>query len=197
MFDNEPISRDVIQRVLTHYQQVKQHLYENGHSDSPDIPFQNSLLKDEIKLLVQVANGEFDRATVNDQTIGQVMETLQDVIDLLFARVSGPYAYAIPNSFWSQPGIGQVLARVQAWLRHDDLMSYTEAAQLLFNELAQQNIQAARMRLMRLVKRGELMSYVALDEANPTQRMRVSRQAVEALLAAEMTRPKKNKNLQG
>jgi hypothetical protein len=76
---------------------------------------------------------------------------------------------------------------VQAWLRRDDLISYTEAAQILFKDLAGQNIQAARMRIKRLVERGELMSYLALDEANPTQQVRVSRQAVEALLAAGRT----------
>lgn len=55
---------------------------------------------------------------------------------------------------------------------------------IFVEDLAGQNIQAARMRIKRLVERGELMSYVALDEANPTQQMRISRQAVEALLAA-------------
>ncbi|GAB4432204.1 MAG: hypothetical protein Fur0044_29750 [Anaerolineae bacterium] len=68
------------------------------------------------------------------------------------------------------------------------MISYTEAAQILFKDLAGQNIQAARMRLKRLVERGELMSYLALDEVNPTQQVRVSRQAVEALLAAGITR---------
>ncbi len=191
MFDIDAITRDVINRVLTHYRQVGQHLYWDGSSDSPDRPFQSSPLYDEIKLLVRVANGEFDRVTVGDQTVGQVIDTLQSIIDLLFARASGSYPYTIPISFWSQSGIGQVLAHVQAWIRHDDLISYTEAAHILFSELAQQNIQAARMRIKRLVNRGELMSYVALDEANPTQRMRVSRQAVEALLAAGMTKRKK------
>jgi len=69
-----------------------------------------------------------------------------------------------------------------------NLISYTEAAQILFKDLAGQNIQAARMRLKRLVERGELMSYLALDEVNPTQQVRVSRQTVEALLAAGITR---------
>ncbi|MBE7474653.1 MAG: hypothetical protein HS114_36440 [Anaerolineales bacterium] len=68
------------------------------------------------------------------------------------------------------------------------MISYTEAAQILFKDLAGQNIQAARMRIKRLVERGELMSYLALDEVNPTQQVRISRQAVEALLAAGRTR---------
>ena len=130
--------------------------------------------------------------TVGDEMVGEIMDTLQSIIDLLFARAGGPYLYTIPPSFWSQPGIGQVLARVQAWLRHDDLISYTEAAHILFKDLAQENIQAARMRIKRLVERGKLMSYVALDEANPTRQMRVSRLTVEALLAADVVKQKKN-----
>jgi hypothetical protein len=185
MFDQDKIAHDVINRVLSHYRQLGQQLYENEKNESPDMPFQSSPLLTKIRLLVQVANGEFDRATTEDQIIGDIVDVLQDTIDLLFSRASGPYAYTIPASFWSQSGIGQVLARVQAWLRRDDLIGYTEAAQILFKDLAGQNIQAARMRIKRLVERGELMSYIALDEVNPTQQVRVSRQAVEALLASK------------
>jgi hypothetical protein len=73
---------------------------------------------------------------------------------------------------------------VQAWLRHDDLIGYTEAAQLLFPDLAQANIQASRMRVKRMVERGELMMYIDPSEPNPTQQARLSRQAIEALRAA-------------
>jgi hypothetical protein len=73
---------------------------------------------------------------------------------------------------------------VQAWLRRDDRIGYTEAAQLLFPELAQANIQAARMRVKRMVERGELMMYIDPSEPNPTQQARLSRQAIEALHAA-------------
>ena len=188
MFDVNKITHNVINQVLQHYRQIGQHLYENGSCDSPESPFQSSPLSDEIRLLVRVANGEFDRTTADDEVVGEVMETLQQMIDLLFSRSNGPYNYTIPSSFWLESDIGQVFAHVQAWLRQDDLISYTDAAQILFETLSEQNIQAARMRIKRLVQRGKLMSYVALDEANPTRQMRVSRQAVEALLAADMAK---------
>jgi hypothetical protein len=70
-------------------------------------------------------------------------------------------------------------------LRRDDLISFSEAAQILFPVLARTNLQAARMRLKRLAERGDIMIYLAPDEPNPTQQVRVSRQAVEALRAAE------------
>ena len=184
MFDNEIIIQEVVRRVLNHYRHLGQGLYWAGSSDSMETPLTSSPLRNDMGLLVRVANGELNRAETDDETIGEVLETLQRVIDVLFARANGSYAYAIPAAFWAQSSLGQVVARVQAWLRQDDLINYTEAARILFSELAQHNIQAARMRLKRLVERGELMSYVALDEANPTKRSRVSRQAVEALRAA-------------
>jgi hypothetical protein len=121
----------------------------------------------------------------DEQVIGATIERLQNLLDLLFLPANGQYSYRIPATFWTDPGIGQVLARVQAWLRHDDLISFTEAALLLFPELAHTHIQAARMRVKRLTERGELMVYSAPDEPNPTQHARVSRQAIEAIRAAE------------
>lgn len=76
---------------------------------------------------------------------------------------------AIPASFWTQSAMGQVMGRIQAWLKRDDLITSTAVARILFRELAKENIQAARMRVKRLVEGGKLMSYVALYEANPTQ----------------------------
>lgn len=184
MFDVNTMSHEVISRVLSHYQGVGRYLYWKGSGDSQDTPFQSSPLREEVALLVRVANGEIDRATADEELIERIVETTQRMVELLFVRAAGSYAYSVPETFWSQPGIGQVLAYVQAWLRHDDLIGYTEASHILFGELAEQNIQAARMRVRRMVERGMLMSYIDPDEMNPTRRARVSRQAVEALRAA-------------
>ena len=135
----------------------------------------------DIAHFVQIANGDLDRAMADDQTIAELIERFQNLLDLLFLPATGQYANRIPATFWNEPGIGQVLARVQAWLRHDDLISFTEAAQLLFPDIARTKLQAARMRVKRLTERGDLMTYVAPDEPNPTQQARVSRQAIEAL----------------
>jgi hypothetical protein len=184
MFDADAISHEVINRVLSHHQKIGRYLYRDGSADSPTEPFRSSPLRDEVVSLVRIANGEIDRATADEQMVGAIVESVQRMIELLFVRADESYGYSIPDTFWLQPGIGQVLAHVQAWLRGDDLIGYTEAAHLLFDDLAEENIQAARMRVRRMAERGTLMSYVDPDEANPTRRMRVSRQAVEALCAA-------------
>ncbi|MFL5800743.1 MAG: hypothetical protein ACJ8CR_03285 [Roseiflexaceae bacterium] len=181
MFDADAIARDVIGRALANYQRIGRRLYRSGSGDPPADPLQSSPLRDDILLLVRIANGDIDRATIGDQGVGAVVEAVERVVELLFARAGEPHAHHVPASFWSQPGIGQALAHVQVWLRRDDLIGYTDAAQMLFGELAAENIQAARMRVKRLVERGMLMAYAAPGEANPTRRARVSRQAAEAL----------------
>jgi hypothetical protein len=183
MFDTMSIADNVVSRITQHYHDIGQSLAW------PDNPPRSTMraptpIHADIARFVQIANGDVDRTTADDQMIGELIERFQNLLDLLFLPANGQYTYRIPPTFWSEAGIGQVLARVQAWLRHDDLISFTEAAQLLFPEIAGSNLQAARMRVKRLAERGDLMVYFAPDEPNPTQQGRVSRQAIEALQAA-------------
>ena len=184
MFDTTSIADDVVSRITQHYHHIGQNLawpdtnWPHSTAQSP------TPVHADIARFVQIANGEVDRTIANDQTIGELIERFQNLLDLLFLPANGQYSYRIPTTFWSEAGIGQVLARVQAWLRHDDLISLSEAAQLLFPKIADINLQAARMRVKRLAERGDLMVYLAPDEPNPTQQARVSRQAIEALQAA-------------
>ena len=184
MFNTTAIADDVVSRTTQHCQRIGRSLAWPDSDRRPSPAHPPTPVHADIARFVQIANGEQDRATADDQLIGELIERFQNMLDLLFLPANGQYAYRIPASFWSEPGIGQVLARVQAWLRHDDLITFTEAAQLLFPDVAQSNLQAARMRIKRLTERGELMIYLALDEPNPTQQARVSHQAIEALRAA-------------
>ena len=183
MFDSSAITDDVVLRVTQHYHEIERSLTWPA-AETGTAPGYATPLHADIARFVQIANGQLDRAAVDDQTLGEVIERFQRLLDLLFAPASGLYAYTVPPSFWTQTAIGQALAHVQAWLRRDDLIGYTEAAQRLFPELTRTNVQAARMRVKRMVERGELMSYVDPSEPNPTQQVRLSRQAIEALRAA-------------
>lgn len=184
MFNQLLITADVVTRISQHYQRIGRNLsWPSDTSDTLSVRPPTPLHVD-IARFVAIANGELDRTQADDLLIGETIERLQNLLDLLFLPANGQYTYRIPVTFWSEPGIGQVLAQVQAWLRHDDLISFTEAAQLLFPELAGAQIQAARMRVKRMTERGELMIYYAPDEPNPTQQARVSRQAIEAIQAA-------------
>lgn len=184
MFDAASLAEPILQRATQHYTLLAHAL----HWSSPDAARSQGRpptpLHADLALFVTIANGELDRASVDDQVLGDIIERFQNLLDLLFKPVSGYYGYSIPPNFWTTTPLGHVLARVQAWLRHDDLMSYTDAAHLLFPDMAGTNLQAARMRVKRLVERGLLQGYSDPHEPNPTQQSRISRQAAEALIAA-------------
>ncbi len=62
----------------------------------------------------------------------------------------------------------------------DYFLTYTEAAEILFPDA---NLQSARMRIRRMVERGELTAYIDPRENNPQHAARVSRQEVEDRLS--------------
>jgi hypothetical protein len=182
MFHASAITEHVKQRVMKHQQFLHHYLPYASESSYP--PLHTTPLYHDLDLFVRIANGDLDRATVDEQQLGDIVERFQHLLDLLFLPTSGYYAYSVPPKFWTDTIIGQMLAYVQAWLRHDDLIGYTEAAYLLFPELALANLQAARMRVKRLVERNLLQGYNDPSARNPTQQVRVSRQATEALKAS-------------
>jgi hypothetical protein len=182
MFEITTIAEHIMQRVVQHQRLLTQ--YVPWSPDMPHPPLLNAPLYRDLDLFVRIANGALDRAAVDEQQLGDIIERFQRLLDLLFLPASGYYGYSVPAKFWTDTTIGQMLAYVQAWLRHDDLIGYTDAAQLLFPDLAQTNLQAARMRVKRLVDRKLLHSYSDPSAKNPTQHVRVSHQAVEALKAA-------------
>lgn len=185
MFDTDTIAHEVFSRVYAHYHQLGRVLYPTGMREQPKPLLHDSPLYADVSLLVQVANGAYARATVDKDLLDNVFDAVQRLTDLLTIPAGGTMLAIPASTFWAQPGIGQVLTHVHAWLRSDDLIGYSEAAHVLVPDLAETNIQAARMRIKRLVERGTLLSYINPDEANPTRQMRVSRQAVEALRAAK------------
>lgn len=83
-----------------------------------------TFLADELALLARAAAGEIDRS---EENVSIVYETLQDILEFLFAR---PYSssYPIPEEFWTSP-LGQMFSRVAEWLREGEtLLSLAEAA---------------------------------------------------------------------
>jgi hypothetical protein len=184
MFDVASLAEPIVQRVNQQYTVFARALQWSSPDSARTQERPPTPLHADLALFVTIANGELDRDAVDDQLLGDIIERFQRLLDLLFKPVSGYYGYSIPPNFWTTTSLGHVLARVQAWLRRDDLMSYTDAAHLLFPDMAGTNPQAARMRVKRLVERGVLQGYSDPHETNPTQQSRISRQAAEALKAA-------------
>jgi hypothetical protein len=183
MFTLSVVLDDVDSRLRAHTARLHQQLALAMLPPTPRTAGMPSPLRDDLTLLVGIANGALDRHSADAACVGEVVDCVGRVIDLLFTPPFGHQVATLPDLIWTQPGIGQVLAHVHAWLRQDDLIGLTEAAQILFPDLAANNLQAARMRVKRLVARGVLMAYVDPSETNPTRQTRVSRQVVAALRA--------------
>lgn len=130
MFDPEHICQEVLRRVLLHYQQLGQYLSAEQQAIDTEAPFQSSPLRDDIVLLAQIANGDVARETIDEEMIAELFERMQRMVDILFVPAAGSSTVPLSSAFWSEPGIGQVLTHVHAWLRGDDLIGYTEAAHI-------------------------------------------------------------------
>lgn len=183
MFDPHTITAQLTQRVSQHQQRLARYLAAAPLADGSATP-----LAEDVALFVRIASGEIDRDRMDEEQIGVIIERFQGLLDLLFTPAGGTDSYQVPAKFWTETPIGQVLTHVQVWLRRDDLISYTDAAHILFPDMAASNLQAARMRVKRMAERGLLQSYADPRASNPTQQMRVSRMAAEALRAAEQHR---------
>jgi hypothetical protein len=124
---------------------------------------------------VRVANGEIPGDLADELLMSDVDVAMEAICKQLFTAPGSQQRYAIPSQFWNTD-LGAVIQHCQLWLRGDDLISYTEAAVILWPN---DDVQAARMRIKRMVERGELTHYADPHENNPQRAARVSRQEIE------------------
>lgn len=168
MFNAESIIAETITAVQQQQERLAQALYFSGVEPVlPTQPLVQSPLRDQLELLVAVANGDHGHEP------GIVAETAQAVCEVLFTSAM---TYEIPSAFW-RTELGQVIAHCQLWLRGDDLISITEAAQILRGDTKKADLMAVR----RLIAHGALTEYFDPTEKNPVRQPRVSRTEVEAL----------------
>lgn len=171
MFDTKQIQQEVHRLLLIHYNELAQWLGLPQQETSRD----TTLLR-KVALLVEVANGQHS-GNGNEASEGfweTVSLAVDDVLHTL--HVNAWNTDCVDESFW-QSEIGQVITRCQFWLAGDDLITHTEAAQMLRGSTSQADI----MYVQRLIKRGKLTRYTDPNEPNPQRAGRVSRQEVEEL----------------
>lgn len=177
MFDADAIARDTVQTLINHMSYFYLRLSWGG-GPSPETAHamhawpKNSPVLEEVRLIVRAANGELER---DPDTVGEVVETIQTIVELLFSQ-PGSSSYGIPEHFWGTP-LGQAIRHAQLFTRGDDLITHSEAAQLLRGDSGAADL----MYIRRLVDRGELTAYADPREANPQHAGRVSREEVERL----------------
>ena len=183
MFETDRIIQGLDEQLSAYFRRALRRLFDDDTVPALDdeawqTAIQNNpKVRDAIRLLVRVANGEIPGDLADDIMMGDVEDSIQAVFRLLFVSPGNPQHVEVPAQFWSSE-LGQVIQHCQLWLRGDDLISYTEAADILWPD---DDVQVARMRLKRMVKRGELTSYRDPTENNPQRSARVSRLEVESL----------------
>ena len=137
---------------------------------APDTLY-NSALADQLAEIARCAGGGVQHSE-DGFTEGVIQEGIQDLMERLFCPPGLYTAYDIPSRFWEHP-LGQMVARALLWIRGDELITLTEAA-----EIRGVTVQA----ISQAVKVGRLTRYVDPDAANPQRsRTLVSRCEVDAL----------------
>lgn len=127
----------------------------------------NSALADSLAEIARAADGE---GPLPEQVAGEVQECIQDLCERLF---SSPLlaGYEIPEEFWETP-LGAMTARALFRARGDELITITEAAELLGLTVSA---------VSQYLVRGQLTGYPDPWEPNPARRRRVLRSDVERL----------------
>lgn len=141
-------------------------------TDPADGIGEDSRLRHDLALLIDVANGEFRRT---DSLVTQVEGALGRLLDLLLGNTLQT-SRIVPASFW-QTEVGVLVSRVRWWVSGEDLITISNAAALAFGE----NTQANRMRIARAMDNGVLEWAPDPSVANPQQNRRVLRSQVERL----------------
>ncbi len=177
MFDADAITANIANHMRRYVQQWLPTLQLEALPDgSWSVEFvDDSPLIEQIRLLVRIANGEVPGDLADDLLMSDVEAAIETICSRLFTAPGSPQRYAIPPHFWNTD-LGLVIQHCQLWLRGDDLISYTEAAAILWPDEA---VQTARMRIKRMVERGELTPYLDPHENNPQRAARVSRFEIE------------------
>jgi hypothetical protein len=172
MFDPERIVEDVARQTSAY---LNQFLKGIGETTWDGVIRRDSPLVEDIRLLVQVANNDIPGDLADEDFMNDVETAIDSVCRKWFSSPGNPHQYEIPAKFWNTE-LGQVIRHCQLWLRGDDLITYTEAAGILWPD---DDVQVARMRIKRMVERGELTGYSDPQESNPQHAARVSRGEIE------------------
>jgi hypothetical protein len=134
---------------------------------APDVLHSNLLAQQ----LGDIARMAADQWPDSQQARDVVMESIQDLCERLFAAPGMPTTYRIPAEFWGTP-LGEMMARALARVRGDDLITITEAAEILGVGTAA---------ISHRIASGDLTAIPDFNEANPRKRNRVLRSEIEAL----------------
>ena len=168
---NDTLTAEIVKLVSARFEKFGEALGEKSSAEISDNN-ESVSLREDMKLLIAVANGEITRTSV--MTL-RVEHSLKRVLNLLLGNSLQPNP-AFFEGFWDTD-IGIVVSRARWWISVDELITITNAAALAFGE----NTQANRMRISRAMDKGLLDWVPDPSVTNPMQNRRVLRDQVERL----------------
>lgn len=180
MFDLDKIAIETITEIEHHLQwKFLQELYFGGAEVQPHIPtmpVEQSPIREQIALLVRCANGWMRE----DARRSEVAETIQSLCETLFSNALFG-SYEIPSQFW-QTDLGKAIQHCQTWLHGEDLITLSEAAQIIRGGAGEADL----ISINGYIKRGTLRTFIDPDEPNPQRATRVLRGEAEAIRNAKL-----------
>jgi len=170
---------DLTQTIRSTIEQYEMKLHQYVTQDDEHA---NATLESDIELLTTIANGMVNRDTTSEEVLSQVRAALDRILDFYFKPMYG-LRQPVPLEFWNETRIGQVCATAMRWLHRDQLISYSAAARLLYNDANSVKPQVLSERIRRLIQRDKLRAYIDPLEPNPRHAQRVLLNEVEQLRA--------------
>lgn len=168
-------SNDLIDRIIASIHRQHTALGAALGLEPAGPPAEDGPLRAQLRLLLQVANGEIARSRASRKVEREVEQALSATLGALCGNALGLHV-PLDEAFW-QTEIGILALRARWWLSADELITISNAAALAFGE----NTQATRMRIARAIDSGLLDCFPDPSVANPQHSRRVLRPQVERL----------------
>ena len=176
--------------ILTTIQRYRDQLDAllTGQPERTDLPrpLAERPLEDQIQVFEQIAQGKISRDQADPAFVAEVEEAVDQLLVMLCVPpdVEDRTIEALSRAVWTRSPLSFLLAEVTWWLYQQDLITLSEAAQILFGDTNTN----AFYRLGQLFEEGALTPYINPHEGNPRYAGRVRCSQVR-LVKQEQDRP--------
>lgn len=170
--------REICEQFVRQYFATRQRQLENGFVTQIPVDAQAVVLKTPLETplghqVVEIAQAAAGELPADKKTHSVIAEGIQDLVEQLFAPPGLTYAYQAPHEFWNEGPFGRMVRDAHLWVRGDELLTLTAAAEITGVSLRHLGAE---------VQKGTFTLYLNEDEPNPRKNRRVSRVEVEAWL---------------
>jgi len=172
-FDELKIAQEVVGQLREHIYRLGMRVYPGGISPTDESDF--CPVREEIKDLCRIANGEAERKTASPEFVADTHQLIQDIAELCAGWWGAEYD--IPRS-WRETELGRAWDAVRYWLLSDDMLTLSAAARLLFGAADANELN----KVDRAIKRGDLDEHTDPTEPNSQRARRVLNIQVKAIL---------------